>query len=210
MLKLIFQFLISFWIAFPLSYQIRDRVRGNIVLRVIRIVSINIPYLIVFFVVPIPYFNFKFDWLYIVIVVLAAIGYTIGDFNNLKKTSNLALFPYLDRVKGKHLLSRGSEVLITPVIEEMFYRGVIPIKDGFTNIILIFLLSTSMFGFAHYMGEAKELDYQIKLFIISIVTFTLYYWSQNIVYSILFHMLCNLPWFFVNVKMYFWGKKFKN
>ncbi|WP_445081169.1 CPBP family intramembrane glutamic endopeptidase [Lactococcus sp. KTH0-1S] len=205
-MQVIFFTITTFWIAFPLSFQIRDLIRGNLFLRIIRIVGMNIPYLAVFSVLPIPQYDFRVKTSLIIISALAALIYTTFDIQNLRNSMNKYLFHYLKKVEGKNLVSRGGEVIIVPVIEELFFRGVVPLEASVKEIIIVFGVSTLLFLVAHYIGQSKEMYYHIKLILLSLMAMGLYFWTKNILYSIIFHALCNLPWFVTNLKMYLYEK----
>lgn len=58
MIRLVLAIIVVFWIALPLSYQIQSKIRGDLLLRIVRILSINIPYLAIFLIIKYPSYSF--------------------------------------------------------------------------------------------------------------------------------------------------------
>ena len=207
--KLILAIVVVFWIALPISHQIQSKIRGDLLLRIVRITSINIPYLAVFLVVPFPLYNFKFT-IMIFLPIFFGLLYTLVDLKNILYSNNSAIFQYMGEVRKEQLLSRFSEVTVIPCIEELFFRGTIPITAPINEVLLIFLLTSILFNLAHYIGQSSDFLFHLKMFFLSILAFLVYYFSQNIIYSVIFHIICNIPWFITNYRMYIYTKKQKN
>ena len=196
LIRLVLAIIVVFWIALPLSYQIQSKIRGDLLLRIVRILSINIPYLAIFLIIKYPSYSFFINYMILLPIILSII-YILIDFKNLSYSNNPAIFSYFGEVRKEQLLSRFSEVTVMPLIEELFYRGTIPITGSIKEILIIFLLTTLLFN-------------HLKLFILSLFSFLIYYFTHNIIYSIIFHVLCNIPWFVTNYRMYLYSKKQKN
>jgi membrane protease YdiL (CAAX protease family) len=207
--KIIFSLIIIFWIAFPISFQIRNIIRGGIILRIVRILSMSIPYLAIFLILPLPYYNFSLHFKNIGISVGLAVVYVLFDLPNIRRSLNKELIPFLDKVEAKHLISRLGEVVIIPAMEEIFFRGIIPINRSLQEISFVFCISTLLFNIAHYVETSKEIVYHIKLVALSIIALVIYFYTRNLIYSIVFHMLCNIPWLLINIKIYWYGKNIK-
>lgn len=209
LIRLVLAIIVVFWIALPLSYQIQSKIRGDLLLRIVRILSINIPYLAIFLIIKYPSYSFFINYMILLPIILSII-YILIDFKNLSYSNNPAIFSYFGEVRKEQLLSRFSEVTVMPLIEELFYRGTIPITGSIKEILIIFLLTTLLFNLAHYIGQSNDITFHLKLFILSLFSFLIYYFTHNIIYSIIFHVLCNIPWFVTNYRMYLYSKKQKN
>lgn len=201
MLRITLAIVVVFWIGLPISYEIRSRIRGNLFLRIIRILSINIPYLGIFLLIKYPYYSFKLDYMICLPIVLSIV-YIFIDLKNLLYSNNPKIFLHFEEVRREQLLSRFSEVTVIPFVEELFYRGTIPIRGEIHETVIIFLITTLLFNLAHYIGQSHDMMFHLKLFLLSIFSCFIYYITQNIVYSIIFHMLCNFPWFITNYRIY--------
>ncbi|MDT3959811.1 hypothetical protein RPL90_07930, partial [Staphylococcus kloosii] len=59
------------------------------------------------------------------------------------------------------LISRLSEVTLIPIIEELFYRGTIPLDSNNTYFFIVF--SILMFNISHYIGGLKNISKHIIL-----------------------------------------------
>ena len=198
LIRLVLAIIVVFWIALPLSYQIQSKIRGDLLLRIVRILSINIPYLAIFLIIKYPSYSFFINYMILLPIILSII-YILIDFKNLSYSNNPAIFSYFGEVRKEQLLSRFSEVTVMPLIEELFYRGTIPITGSIKEILIIF-----------YIGQSNDITFHLKLFILSLFSFLIYYFTHNIIYSIIFHVLCNIPWFVTNYRMYLYSKKQKN
>ena len=207
--KLILAIVVVFWIALPISHQIQSKVRGDLLLRVVRISSINIPYLAIFLVIPFPVYNFKFTVMILLPIILGLL-YILVDLKNILYSNNYAIFQYMGEVRKEQLLSRFSEVTVIPCIEELFFRGTIPITAPFNEVLLIFLLTSFLFNLAHYIGQSSDFLFHLKMFFLSLLAFLIYYFTQNFIYSIIFHIICNIPWFITNYRLYIFTIKQKN
>lgn len=207
MLKILISLISIFWIAFPLSFQIRNLVKGNTFLRVVRIFSMYMPYLVVYLFCSFPKYNIHVNLSFLLIVIIFSIFYLLVDLNIFYHAFNEELYGFIDRVGVKQLLSRAGEFTIVPIVEELFFRGVIPINTDIIESIFIFCISTFLFCLAHYIGRDSGKIFQMKVLMLSIVSFLLYYLTQNIIYSILFHMLCNFPWFLVSIHQFLYFKR---
>lgn len=199
--------LIVFLVAMISSYSIRRFIRGNLFLRILRVLIINLPYLLIFIWLPLPKYNFKVSFFACMVVSLLAFINILLDYKNLKLANNSKFFTFLPVVEGKHLISRFSELTIIPIIEELFYRGSIPIDGSETEIIIFSIVTAFLFNVAHYIGNNKTMGYHIRLFIFSIISICIYLYSHNIIYPIIFHIIYNLPWFIVNCRMYYFAKR---
>ncbi|ETE01497.1 CPBP family intramembrane glutamic endopeptidase [Streptococcus pseudopneumoniae] len=202
MLRSIFIIFISYWIAVPLSYQIRKVVRGDLVLQIARIIAVDVPFLIVYFIFDFPRVDNYNLSLGVIISLIFALCYILLDWKNISYANNIAVFPFLKKPKRYQLYSRFGEITIVPIIEELFFRGTIPINGDIVETLVIFIFSGLLFSFAHYIEESRELQTNLKLWVLSLFSFIIYFITKNIIFSIIFHVICNIPWFISNYRLY--------
>lgn len=188
------------------SYWLRKYIRGNIYHRIVRVISINLPYLLIFLFVPFPRVDFELDIRLVLLTFILATMFILLNVKNLIYSNKRAFLLFTPKVKGEQLISRFSEISLIPVIEEFFYRGIIPLNGDVIEVVLAILLSTLLFSVAHYIGNDKSWMYHIKLIFFSLTSSSIYLMSENLVYSIIFHVIFNLPWFVTNCRVYLFHK----
>ncbi|WP_342475275.1 CPBP family intramembrane glutamic endopeptidase [Weizmannia sp. FSL K6-0777] len=200
-------FTLVFLLSLSLSYIIRKYVRGNIFFRIMRIFLMPVPYLLIFLFIPFPLIDFNIDILYLIVVIFLSLAFILLDYKNLLNSNKRALFDFMPKMKGEQLISRFSEVSIVPIIEELFFRGFISLGASYPQLILSVIISSFLFSVAHYIGNDKSIKYHVKLCLFSITSVVIYLVSENLLYSIIFHILFNLPWFITNVRIYSYQKR---
>ncbi|MBF2480196.1 CPBP family intramembrane metalloprotease [Listeria seeligeri] len=200
-------FVIFFLISLFLSRIIRKYVRGNVVVRLIRILLMGCSYLLIFIFIPFPKINFEVSISFLLVVILLSIVFILFDCKQLLQSNRRGLFAFLPKVKGEQLISRFGEVSIIPIVEELFFRGTIPFEASNFHTVLMVFLSTVLFSIAHYFGNDKTVKYHVILCLFSITSAGIYIFSENIIYSIVFHIIFNMPWFITNVRVYLYQKE---
>ncbi|MBU3187392.1 CPBP family intramembrane glutamic endopeptidase [Clostridium estertheticum] len=100
--------------------------------------------------------------------------------------------------KGPTLIYLISGVTTAPIIEELFFRGLLLNKLKFkTGIRFAILISATIFAILHF-----DLNF-IGRFFMGVLSALLYIETKNIVNCIIFHMLCNFSIFlFVVLSQY--------
>ncbi|MFS7208215.1 hypothetical protein CKN86_13280 [Carnobacterium divergens] len=195
-------FTLVFIISNIMSLLIRKFVRGNMYLRIVRIVTIDLFYLSIFLFFPFPNISTRVDILPIIIVFFLSAILRFIDYEQLKRSLKKSYMKFQPRTTLGNLISRSGEVFIIPVIEELFYRGTIPINSSKLEILIFCIISMVLFNLAHYIGRKSDLKYHLKITVFSIISTLIYLYTGNLAYSILFHVLYNLPWFFIYLRKY--------
>lgn len=97
-------------------------------------------------------------------------------------------------------------IVIGPVSEELLYRFAIPNifiknKDNVFSKIILAVIVTLFWSFRHGDGFIS-LNINISLILGGFILYWIYFKTQNIIYSIVFHMAANTA----NVLMFYWDK----
>lgn len=185
-------FIVFCFTSFFISKLIIKYVRGNVLLRLIRVVFCFSPYLLIYLFFPLPIFSFKIDTEPIIYIVIFFLILLIMEFKNIYYKFQRKYSFLFHRIEKKQFINIVAEGSLIPIIEELFFRGTIPIHSNSNIHITIFIIiSIMLFHYIHYLGNDKSKIYHIKLFIFNIFTVFLYLKFQNITYCILFHILYN-------------------
>lgn len=200
------QIIIFFILSNIASRLIIKYIRGNIYLRIIRITTAYLPYLSIFFFVSLPNISFNIEVFYLILSMIVAIILLIPEYKNFIFSIKKEYSFLHSNIVGPQLLSRLVEGTIVPIIEEMFFRGLIPINHFSAKTIIISILLLLLFNISHYFGKDKNLLYQMKLLIFSLCSIALYLLSGNLIYSIILHILYNLPYVYSNFHRYYFHR----
>ncbi|PFY88274.1 hypothetical protein COL53_22375 [Bacillus pseudomycoides] len=98
--------------------------------------------MLIFLFIPFPLIDFRIDPLHLLVVILLSIVFILMDYKNLLQSNKRALFVFMPKMKGQQLISRFGEISIIPIIEELFFRGFIPLEANYPQLILSVILST--------------------------------------------------------------------
>ncbi|RKV96262.1 MAG: CPBP family intramembrane metalloprotease [Streptococcus sp.] len=208
MIEKILIYIITFIVSLTLSNLVVKNLRGVEWLRYVRILLVTLPYLVVFKFFPIPTLSIP-NFVDLMFVIMASFFYTVLDYQNIIYSNNVVLFPYLEKVTVSKLVARLAETTLIPTVEELFFRGILPIGVLNLELFIFFGISTLLFVIGHFYsdGNTKKIDFFCKLFLLSFLSFSIYVYSQNILNSILFHCLCNIPWFITNCRIFIYQKR---
>lgn len=201
-------YILIFAISLAVSIFSVNTFRGSGYFRFLRILLTTIPYLLVFIFIPLPSF-YTLRLPSTIIVIIISLFYIVLDYKNILLSNNKIIFPFLESVNIGKLLSRFSEVSLVPFTEELFFRGVLPVDNINFDFYLICTVSSTLFVLGHFFTDENICNYYLifKLFLMSVISTMMYLYTKNILYSIIFHSLCNLPWFITNLRIYIYHKK---
>ncbi len=192
-------FILCFFVTFFINKLVVTKVRGFIGARYIRILIANLSFLIIFIFFEFPDCKSNLTLIYFLISILLGLVIIVLDSKKLFIMFNGSYIKMLPRLSFGQLITSISMVFITPIFEELAFRGVL--SSVHSNVILI-IITVILFNLIHYLNGNKQIILHIQLLLLSVLTTSIYFYTDNIVYPIIIHITFNLPLFVFSMKQY--------
>ncbi len=113
-------------------------------------------------------------------------------------------------IKKKHLVSELFLNILSAFGEEYWFRFIFIANFQYLIGPWTILLSTILFLHIHFIGRWSSVyynyEYYLKIFIISIISSTLFYITNNLVYSFIIHLVFNITFYILLLKKCFFLK----
>lgn len=183
-----------FVIAFISSTIIVKLLRGNFFVRLIRILTSYLPYYLIFFTFPFPKYSLNLDIKIVIFSLLAISLLLIFEYKSFVISISKNYSFLYKKPEKLQLLSRTIECTMVPMTEEIFFRGLIPTdtKDIYF-IIICSILTNTLFIISHFIHRKWDVRFALKLLVLSLISTYIYIYTENILYSVIIHMIYNTP-----------------